>query len=475
MNWRSFCGTALVLLAYASIAQAQALTPDDLHEIDKVAEDAIAALSMPGLAIAIQGPDGTVTTRVYGQSNIASGSSVTEDSVFRLGSISKLVTSTIVMKLVEDGELSLEQPVGEILNERPGFETIPSSVTVRHLLNHTSGLPDYTRGELESGVSAGYFETERVSQVMHRPIESQAGLTWKYSDANYSLVSLVIEQVTGMPYDRYVEQVFAPAVSLASLRPCDTTGQLKVAGYLATENGFVPEPAYEVRGLTGSGGLCSTGQDLALLPSKLADGSWIARENMEQIIGPTVLENGIIVDYGLGVRRGRLGDLEAWGHTGGGLHGAWATVAHYPATGYSVAVVANGTGGEMDASVVHAKIATIVTRPGPLTEAKLAQDDLDKLEGTYSRNGRSTCIYETNGTLFRKHLVSETPAVPLLAQNNQTFGRSDYPLDRIIFQPSEGSSPAYLVYYDGLFAEYWVRDGMGVNELDCGVDTAKKG
>ena len=458
-----------LLLLTATAAEAQPLTPDVLSEIDMVASHALAEGAMPGLAIVIRGSDGTNISRVYGAAVVGTDHAIDEGSVFRLGSISKLVTSAIAMKLVEDGALALDTPVRELLRDRPGFIVIPASVTVRHLLNHTSGLPDYTLGELEEGVARGYFEDDSLVTVLGRPPESEAGEIWKYSDANYGLLTIVIEEATRLPYDRYVEEVFAPAVGLQSLRTCDRANPQKVNGYLATANGFVPEPAYDVRGLQGAGGLCSTASDLAALPERLIDGRWITSESLEQMLAPTVLNDGVTVDYGLGVRGGRLGDLDAWGHTGGGLHGAWATFAYYPASGVSIAVLANGTGSSLDASVIHARVAETVLRPRMLADTGLNRAELELIGGIYSRGNNLTCIVVTDGKLFRKRVGNDAPPIRLLAQDRWVFGRSDYPLDRIVFQAANGPSPSYHVYYDGLFAEYWVRITAADTRSECGA------
>ena len=468
MAWMIKWGGALGAMFCVTSAQAQTLSESALQAIDEVAAEASTARAMPGLAIAIRDPDGSITFRGYGQQKIETAEAVDKTSIFRLGSISKLVTSAVVMKLVEDGKLSLDQPVREILQGKYGSTEIDSSVTLLHLLNHTSGLPDYTRQELEDGVSEGFFERDRLISVLRRPSENRAGEAWRYSDASYSLVSVIIEHVTGLSYDDYIEDVFAPAVGLQSLRACDTYQTNKVTGYLATQSGFVLEPAYEVRGLLGSGGLCSTASDLVRLPAQLIAGHWIKTESLIRMLDSTQLEGGVVVDYGLGVRGGILGNIDAWGHTGGGLHGAWATLAHYPASGYSIAVVANGTGSGLDASVIHAKIARILLNPSDLDDLTLSKDELEDVSGAYARGPVVSCIFVSDGKLFRRRAEGNAPAVPLLAQDKLIFGRSDYPLDRIVFQGADGPSPAFLMYYDGLFAEYWVR------EVATGIDTGCK-
>lgn len=402
MAWIIQWGIALAAALCAASAQAQPLSENEGLAIDAVAAEAIDHRSMPGLAIAIRSPDGTITSHTYGVADIDTGEAVDDSSVFRLGSISKLMTAAVIMKLVEDGRLALEQPVREILQSKYGSASIPVSVTLLHLLNHTSGLPDYTREELEEGVKAGFFTQDRLVTVLQRPAVNQAGEAWRYSDANYSLVSVIIEHVTGLSYDEYIEKVFGPTVGLASLKACDTLQTRKVTGYLATESGFVPEPAYEVRGLLGSGGLCSTASDLAELPARLIGGEWVNPEALRRMLASTVLEGGVIVDYGLGVRGGILGDNRAWGHTGGGLHGAWATIAQFPDKGYSIAVVANGTGSELDASVIHSRIARIMINPGDLHDLSLSETELEGLSGAYSRGARVTCIFVTDGKLHRR-------------------------------------------------------------------------
>jgi len=471
MTWIASRSIALGLLVIGTGVQARPLSTDDLLAIDRMATEAIAADAMPGLAIAVRAPDGTVIFRAYGVTEIGAGSAVHEASVFRLGSISKLVTSAMIMKLVEDGRLSLEQPVREILKDAYGSDAIPVSVTVEHLLNHTAGLPDYTREELQDGVAAGFFERDRLNVVLRRPPVNRAGEVWQYSDANFTLVSLIIEQVTGSAYDSYVEEEFAQALDLPSLRACDSPQSQKVKGYLATENGFVPEPAYEVRGLLGAGGLCSTASDLVALPSRLIESGWISQESLQRMLSRTILDGGVAIDYGLGIRRGKLGEYRAWGHTGGGLDGAWAAVAHYPDRGYSVAVVANGTGSELDASVLHARVAEIVLKPGDPVNTPLTKAEMASVVGRYSRGTTISCIVAHDGKLFRMRTGSEAPGVQLLMQESLTYGRADYPLDRIVFQASDGPAPAYLIYYDGLFSEYWVRERTDQHGPECDADS----
>lgn len=450
--------TAFVLSLVAGL-QADATTlPRDWQQIvDATADEVLRKQQAPGLSVAVVLPDGSVISKHYGRASLRSNETVTRRTVFRIGSISKLVTAAVIMKFVEEERLQLGTPIAALFPDDPTLGALPASVTVERLLNHTSGLPDFTRAEVEVGVARGDFSNDDLTRVLRRPLRSEPGESWIYADANFRVLSLVIERISGLPYNRFIAERFSPSVGLSSLAACDETGAEMAQGYIASEQGFEMEPAYHVRGLLGEGGLCANAEDLARIPGVLAKGKWIGNGSVARMIQPTRLKDGTIVDYGLGVRRGLLGDHLAWGHTGGGLHGAWATVAHYPARNVTVAVTANGTGGDVDASLLQAVVAQAVLGAARLREVDVDRQLMTALRGTYVRGDVITCIAVGELGLTRRKIGSDAGATKLLHQGAAIFGRSDYPSDRIAFQIEADTAIAYRVYYDGLFAEHWRR------------------
>lgn len=453
---------AMLVLASASTnnpaAASQSVLPGNvMARIDRLFTEALRSRALPGASVTIAYDDGSILSKSYGVASLAKGAPVTRHTRFRIGSISKTFTALAVMKLVEDGRLELDEPISSILTDEELVRRLPRSVTVRHLLNHTSGLPDYTPAEIDAKVAAGFVNDADLLAVLTRARSSDPGINWSYSDAAYRLLSFVVGQSSGLPYERYVAEHLAPALGLQSLRFCGPDDPQQASGYVSREGELRPERAYEIQGLLGEGGLCATADDLAILPARLKSNQWISEASLRQMLAPTRLKGGEEIAYGFGIRKGLFGQTRPWGHTGGGPDGSWAAMAHYPEKKVTVAVMANGTGSGTDAATLQGSIAAVLLGLSPPRDQGVEPSAAQLLPGAYSRGESTSCITVKSGKLVRRR--GSSAPTPLLHLGSLVFARADYPLDRIEFQTENGRVLGYRVYYDGLFAEYWRRAG----------------
>lgn len=454
--------SALLVLAAPTAARAKPGDPlpvpsEASASIERLLREAIHRGFMPGVSVSIISGRGGSFIRHVGRASIEREGPVTAATRFRIGSISKLVTAAAVLKLVEEGRLRIDSPVASLLPEESAIAKLPVSVTVERLLNHTSGLPDFTKEELQAKVARGLSVDDDLRVVLAREPMASPGEQWSYADGPYRILSRIVERTSGLSYGAYVTDRLAPALGLSSLGLCEPGAPDHAEGYLSERGKLRPEPAYAIRGLLGEGGLCATSEDLAKLPLALADGRWLSRQDVARMTAPTRLTDGTVVDYGLGVRGGWLGDHKSWGHTGGGLHGSWAAVAYYPTAGISVAVVANGTGGDIDAATLQGRVAAIVLGVKPPRTAQPGAGLMGAVAGVYKRGEQITCLSSIGGDLVRTRPGTTSPPTPLYPQAKTVFARLDFPLDRFVFQLQDGTAVAYRVYYDGLFAEHWRR------------------
>lgn len=450
---------ALLLLAVPTAGAAEPLpvSAETAARIDEILAQSIEQKLMPGVAVTVASRDGGTFTRYLGQASLARAQSVTAATRFRLGSISKLVTAAAILKLAEEGRLGIAAPVASLLPENAAIAMLPASVTVERLLSHTSGLPDFTKEELEAKVARGVSTDGDLAKVLARPIKAMPGDQWAYADAPFRILSRIIERVSGLSYGAYVSKRLGPALGLSTLALCEPGAPEHAEGYLSEGGKLAPEPAYAIKGLLGEGGLCAAAEDLAKLPLSLADGRWLGASSVARMTAPTRLTDGTMVDYGLGVRGGLLGDQRAWGHTGGGLHGSWASVVYYPDAGVSVAVTANGNGSDVDAATLQGQLAAVVLDVKPPRNAPPSASLATAVAGAYNRGDQITCLLAADGVLIRTRPGATRPPTPLYLQADAVFARLDYPLDRIAFQIEGQTAVAYRVYYDGLFAELWQR------------------
>jgi D-alanyl-D-alanine carboxypeptidase len=271
---------------------------------------------------------------------------------FRVASITKLFTATVVMLLVEDGQLSLDTPVGTFVPTYPAA----SAVTVRQLLNHTSGLPDYGTPDFSTGLVGDptrHWDSASILETIEkfRP-DFAPGTGWAYSNTNYVVLAEVIRGVTGRSWDvelreRVLEPLGLDDTSVAGFEPVqgddlideayfdlDNDGQVE-----DIEEGFGSWPALETSE-SAAGALVSTAEDVATFTAALFGGEVVSAASLEAMVTGGVSSRRYD-DYGLGVELSHP-DLQTavWGH-GGFLPGYRSVTWHVPASRNTITVLVN--------------------------------------------------------------------------------------------------------------------------------------
>ncbi|MFE1902273.1 serine hydrolase domain-containing protein [Streptomyces gardneri] len=202
----------LLLLGHAPAAADSPIPADRLAAVDAYVHDRMEATRTPGVSYAVVGPDGPIHARAGGTDGY--GEPVTVETPFLWGSVAKPIAASAVMTLVQDGRLRLDDPV---VDHVPGFRFGGSGhaprVTVRHLLQHTAGLPESATFEVADCVDADCpGAVERVAELDDVHPLGPPGATYAYSSANYLVLAAVVESVTGRPFaDHLRDSVLRPA------------------------------------------------------------------------------------------------------------------------------------------------------------------------------------------------------------------------------------------------------------------------
>ncbi|MEM1095956.1 MAG: serine hydrolase domain-containing protein [Bacteroidota bacterium] len=192
--WTLLLATGVVVCALAppQAASAKATTSDLVARVNAYVEQIQATYGIPGIALAIVKNGEVVYKDHHGYANLEHQVPVTEASIFRLYSLSKVMVAVSIFQLIEEGQLSLEAPIGTYLPDVPeGWR----GVQVQHLLTHSSGLPDVvgrTPQELQD-----YSEADALARVVALPVTSAPGRTFDYNQTNFWLLQRLIETITG--------------------------------------------------------------------------------------------------------------------------------------------------------------------------------------------------------------------------------------------------------------------------------------
>ncbi|TMR95671.1 beta-lactamase family protein [Nonomuraea basaltis] len=333
-------------LAVPAGATAPAMTP---AAIDTYLRDALESTGLPGMSVVVTHGGEVVHAAGYGHDS--QGRAVTENTPMRVASVSKSFTAMAVMTLVERGEIRLDEPVAVQL---PGFkmdDPRAARITVRHLLNQTSGLSDTTVdvSELEGATSLADY----TARLADDGLRADPGTRWEYCNVNYDLAARLVEVAGGQNFGDYLrDRVFGPlgmkssAVSEEVVKPAD--------GYNSVFGAWLARPELPAfLDGSGSGGVITTAADMGeWLNAQTGDGSpLIKRQSLETMHAPTAIR-----DYGMGW--GVDGDTGLLTHSGN-LFTYNAVEAISPKTGYGFAVMTNSAALQDDTYVIMLGLAAM--------------------------------------------------------------------------------------------------------------------
>jgi N-acyl-D-amino-acid deacylase len=306
--------------------------------IDAIVRRHMDAQQIPGLAVAVIRKGDIVKAQGYGLANVEHKVQVTDETIFQSGSIGKQFTSTAIMLLVDDGAIALTDPLTKFF---PAGPPAWRQITVRHLLSHTSGIPDYNDGQLD--YRRDYTEDELVTFAQSLAPEFAPGADWRYSNTGYILLGAIVRKASGKFYgDVLRERVFAPlgmttarVISEADIVPN------RAAGYQLA-NGTLQNQAWVAPSLntTADGSLYLSLRDLIAWDRGLASRAILKPESWDAIFSPTTLTSGRKHPYGFGWIVDREAGQPVLRHSGA-WQGFKSSIARYLGDQVTVIVLAN--------------------------------------------------------------------------------------------------------------------------------------
>lgn len=351
---RRFIQEATAAISVILWSAPQLSTAQQWSAVQTLLEGFIAGKQMAGASVAIAHGGAPVTYLAAGTIALDSKTRFDQDSICRVHSMTKPVTGIAAMQLVEDGKLSLDQPVADVLPEwralrvahdrRKNLESRPAtkSMTVRHLLSHTSGLGDWapsagadplTLAYRERGVTPGNRGVRlkrpgygpqapdlatMVQRVADLPLVAEPGMGFVYSSIGYAALGLVIERVSSRPFDEYCrERIFSPLrmtstgfrVARDQLVRLTTNYDVTATGLSVTDaaesSAWLEQPAL----VDGGGGVVSTARDFArfsamILNDGRLEGVEVLRAATARLARSNLMPAGVVQKGGMGYGAG---------------------------------------------------------------------------------------------------------------------------------------------------------------------------
>ncbi|MBT2117329.1 beta-lactamase family protein [Dyella sp. LX-66] len=401
----------LIVFALMAASVASASDANVAAQARTALEHAVPATDGPGVVVLIAKGDTVLFREARGQAQIELGVPLAADQVFRIASITKIFTAATVLKLAEQGKLSLDDKLAKY------FPGIPSAdrITLRQLLSHTAGVSDVAKNPQPGFMRRDIDTATQVAEIAKRDPAFEPGTRWAYSNAGYILLGAVIEKVTGQPWHEAMRQLVLEPVGTAQIRYGDGAALIagRVAGY-STDN-----PAHRVENASfisssipaAAGGLVATADDLMRWIRALAGGRVVSETSFRAMTTPAQPVESPAHRYGLGMYLWRVRDSEMVGHTGQ-INGFASALAYLPKQDVTVVVLANDD--NFDARTMARRLAAIAIGKPYVDPVGVAPSDdmVNALVGQYRIDGKTTeTLSVKDGRLYAQR--SQHNLVPL--------------------------------------------------------------
>lgn len=381
---------------------------DAIKAIERSIERERTEAGIPGLSVAVIDDQTLVRARGFGHANLARTRLAGPDTIYRVGSVSKLFTDIAVMQLVEGGKLDLDAPVAKYLPDFKPDNPSGKPVTLRQLMAHRSGL-------VREPPVGNYFDPDgpsldkTVTSLNGIPLVYEPGSKTKYSNAAIAVVGQVVEKVDGRPFATAVrERVLVPlGMTASAFEPTpDVERHLSEALMWTYHGREFPAPTFELGGAP-AGSLYSSVTDLARFASALfAGGKPILKEaSLREMLTPQFVEKGAKEGFGLGFMLGDLEGRRRVGH-GGAIYGFSTELALLPDEKLGVVVVANkDVTNRVTTRIANHVLQTLLAAragkplPAPVEAAAMPRELARRLAGRYGA-AKTHELVEAGGKLY---------------------------------------------------------------------------
>ncbi len=415
--------------------------------------------------------DSVILERAYGLADVKAGTPNTMDTRFNLASMNKMFTAVAVLQLEEQGKLSLTDFVGKHLPAYPDV-VVRDSVTIEHLLTHTSGLGDYFNQKFEfrdpdsTRNLQDYFEL-----FVGEPLRFAPGEQFAYSNAGYIVLGLILAEVTSTDYYDYIHQtIFEPlGMKNSGWDHGDTIVPGIATAYVEQDSAgsWVENPYLTMKGSSAGGGF-STAADLLKFAFALRDGQLVSPATLKAMTNDDK-ENG----YGYGLSLRKLNDVVVYGHNGG-FPGVAGEVDILPEKGI-IAVSLSNRGPRSGWATARSLIRDAIV--GPTAESAELMNS-ESLVATYKSNGLEAAMEQLttlDGVVSESQLISNSEkfdtagdrksAMDILKLTIEAFPESWFPVSILAdLQIKEGDTIIAIENYHQSLAlnpdNQWAKDRL---------------
>jgi CubicO group peptidase (beta-lactamase class C family) len=375
----------------------------------------------PGTAVLIAKEGEVIYNKAFGIADLELDVPMKKDMVFEIGSITKQFTAISILMLLEEGKLALDDDITKYIDDYP---THGHTITIHHLLTHTSGIKSYTSmGEWQGKWRQDYKPKEFIDFFKNEPMNFAPGEKFSYNNSAYFLLGYIIKQVSGESYPEFLEKHIFKPLNMANTYYGSQTEIIedRASGY-QSKNGFVNAEYLSLTQPYSAGAIMSTVSDLYKWNKALHEYKLVEKETLQKAFTNYKLNNGEPINYGYGWAINEIHDISTIEH-GGGIFGFTTNAIYIPDKEVFVAMFTNRS--DFSPSSVSTRIAAkAIGKPYPVKEDRIELEDdfLKSLTGVYDfEDGTTRYIRYEDGQLYSQKKESKKFEIFPIAKDEFCF------------------------------------------------------
>lgn len=307
---------SLLLLFICSLFFLTANSQSLEKEIDAIISSVYTA-EEPGISILVAKDGKPIFRKAYGKANLELNVDLKPENVFEIGSITKQFTAVAILMLEEQGKLKLED---EITKYIPDYPTNDKTITIHHLLNHTSGIKSYTGMDNFMKLTRNDMSPKEIIDVFkNEPMDFDPGKEFRYNNSGYILLGYIIETITGDTYENFIEKNIFEKIGMSSSYYGSMKELIKnrANGYQKQDNDYRNADYLSLTLPYAAGSLMSNVDDLLKWQIAINNNTFIKRTSLEKAINGSTLDTGEKINYGYGWGKTKIQGSRGIAHSGG--------------------------------------------------------------------------------------------------------------------------------------------------------------
>ena len=377
----------------------------------------------PGIALLVARDGKILYKKGFGYADVKNKTSITPDTKFRIGSVTKQFTAAAILKLQENHLLSVNDKLSKFIPDFPRGE----EVTIHHLLTHTSGIHSYTgKNDFIGRVTKTILPDTLVNEIKRDVYDFNPGEKMLYNNSGSFSLGYIISKVSGKPYDVYLKETFFSPLKMENTGVHYTGIKLnhEAKGYSRNNNKYDEAINWDMSWAGAAGAMYSTVDDLLKWNEAFYGGKVLSKNSLDAALTPAVLKNGEQppMQYGYGLIMGKFRGEDIISH-GGGLHGFITQLAYYPKEKLTVIMFSNTAEPEVNFDnnkVAEAFLWDKMDKQISYTESSVKPANLQIFTGRYDLLGQAVITVTTEDNKLYAQLSGQ-PKFEIFPRSENEF------------------------------------------------------